>query len=113
MNLTKLPLLEQYIAENGATTKFTVPFLERKNTYNVELQNWQDYQDVRKGIITIRQSGIRVKSPDYFPCLTHNPVIPIIYDQGYRYLNKEELLSLQSFPLNYQFPKNYSLTKIA
>jgi DNA (cytosine-5)-methyltransferase 1 len=28
-------------------------------------------------------------------------------------LNKEELLSLQSFPTDYQFPKNYSLTKIA
>jgi hypothetical protein len=39
MNLTKLPLLEQYIAENGANTRFTVPFLARKNKYNVELQN--------------------------------------------------------------------------
>jgi site-specific DNA-cytosine methylase len=68
---------------------------------------------VRKGIITIRQSGIRVKSPDYFPCLTHNPVIPIIYDKGYRYLNQQELLSLQDFPSNYQFPKNFSLTKIS
>ena len=113
-NLTYLPLLEQYISENGATARFTVPFLKRKNTYNVELQNWADYQDLRKGIITIRQSGIRVKAPDYFPCLTHIPNIPIIYDkQEYRYLNKEELLSLQSFPTNYQFPENYSLTKIA
>jgi len=68
---------------------------------------------VRKGIITIRQSGIRVKSPDYFPCLTHNPVVPIIYDQGYRYLNQQELLELQSFPISYQFSTNYSLTKIA
>lgn len=113
MNLTKLPLLEQYIAENGATPRLTVPFLSRQNKYNVELQNWADYQDLRKGIITIRQSGIRVKSPDYYPCLTHNPVIPIIYENdNYRYLNKSELLSLQSFPKNYQFPKNYSLTKI-
>ena len=39
MNLTKLPLLEQYIAENGPSSKFTVPFLARKNKYNVELQN--------------------------------------------------------------------------
>ena len=71
---------------------------------------------MRKGIITIRQSGIRVKSPDYYPCLTNNPVIPIIYDhdqQEYRYLTKSELLNLQSFPKNYQFPANYSLTKIA
>jgi site-specific DNA-cytosine methylase len=114
LDLTKLQLLEQYISKNGAATKFTVPFLSRKNQFNVELQNWADYQDVRKGIITIRQSGIRVKAPDYYPCLTHNPVIPIIYDQlEYRYLNVKELLSLQSFPVNYQFPKNYSLTKIA
>ena len=112
-NLTYLPLLEKHIAKNGATARFTVPFLVRKNTYNVELQNWKDYQDLRKGIITIRQSGIRVKAPDYFPCLTHNPVIPIIYDKGYRYLNKSELLELQSFPLSYQFPENYSLAKIA
>jgi site-specific DNA-cytosine methylase len=112
-NLFQLPLLEQYIAENGAKPRLSVPFLNRKNQFNVELQNWKDYQDIRKGIITIRQSGIRVKSPDYYPCLTHNPVIPIIYENGYRYLSKEELLSLQSFPTNYQFPSNYSLTKIA
>src|SRR3954471_19941867 len=112
-NLEKLPLLEKHILENGASARFTVPFLTRKNTYNVELQNWKDYQDIRKGIITIRQSGIRVKAPDYYPCLTHNPVIPIIYEEGYRYLNQSELLSLQSFPTNYQFPTNYSLTKIA
>lgn len=118
-NLTKLTLLEQYISENGVAAKFSVPFLNRKNKHNVELQNWKDYQDLRKGIITIRQSGIRVKAPDYYPCLTHNPVIPIIYEwksaeqNGYRYLNSQELLSLQSFPTNYQFPTNYSLTKIA
>jgi len=115
-NLSYLPLLEQYIAKNGASPRFKVPFLSRQNKFNVELQNWKEYQDVRKGIITIRQSGIRVKSPDYFPCLTRIPNIPIIYDhdqQKYRYLNKEELLSLQSFPTNYQFPVNYSLTKIA
>jgi len=84
-NLTTLPLLEKYITENGVTPRFTVPFLSRKNQFNVELQNWKDYQDLKKGIITIRQSGIRVKAPDYFPCLTHNPVIPIIYENGYRY----------------------------
>jgi hypothetical protein len=39
MNLTKLPLLEKYITENGAKPAFAVPFLARKNTYNVELQN--------------------------------------------------------------------------
>ncbi|MCE8159345.1 MAG: DNA (cytosine-5-)-methyltransferase [Candidatus Moeniiplasma glomeromycotorum] len=111
--LNLLPLLEQYIAQNGAKPKLTVPFLNRKNIYNVELQNWKDYQDLRRGIITIRQSGIRVKSPDYYPCSTHNPVIPIIYENGYRYLNKSELLSLQSFPTSYQFPSNYSLTKVA
>lgn len=111
-NLTYLPLLEQYLNKNGYSSKLNVPFLSRQNSYNVELQNWKDYQDLKKGIITIRQSGIRVKSPDYYPCLTHNPVIPIIYEQGYRYLNQEELLALQSFPENYQFPTNYSLIKI-
>ena len=80
-NLTYLPLLEKHILENGATAKFTVPFLTRKNKFNVELQNWKNYQDLKKGIITIRQSGIRVKAPNYYPCLTYNPVIPIIYDQ--------------------------------
>lgn len=113
-NLTKLPLLEQYITENGTQSKFSVPFFKRKNQHNVELQNWSKYQDLRKGIITIRQSGIRVKSPDYYPCLTYNPgSLPIIYDNGYRYLNQPELLALQSFPASYQFPANYSLTKIA
>ena len=111
-NLLKLPLLEQYISENGYNSNFTVPFLKGKST--VELQNWKDYQDLKKGIITFRQSGIRVKAPNYYPCLTHIPNIPIIYENGnYRYLNKEELLTLQSFPLNYKFPPNYSLKKIA
>jgi len=32
-NLTKLPLLEQYLTENGATPRFTVSFLTRKNLY--------------------------------------------------------------------------------
>lgn len=111
--MDKLILLEKYISQNGAKPRFSVPFLTRKNKHNVELQNWAEYQDLRKGIITIRQSGIRVKSPDYYPCLTHNPVIPIIYENGYRYLNKDELLALQSFPSDYQFPSDYSLTKIA
>ncbi|CAG8658088.1 548_t:CDS:2, partial [Paraglomus brasilianum] len=30
---------KQHIAENGATPRFTVPFLKRQNKYNVELQN--------------------------------------------------------------------------
>lgn len=111
-NLTKLNLLEQYISENGYSRQFTVPFLPEKST--VELQNWSDYQDLKKGIITFRQSGIRVKAPDYYPCLTNIPNIPVIFDKdNYRYLNKEELLSLQSFPTDYKFPSNYSLTKIA
>jgi len=38
-NLSYLPLLEQYIAENGAKPSFNVPFLSCKNKYNVELQN--------------------------------------------------------------------------
>lgn len=69
---------------------------------------------MKKGIITFRQSGIRVKAPNYYPCLTYIPNIPIIYDNdGYRYLKVEELLALQSFPLNYKFPSHYSLKKIA
>ena len=91
-NLTILPLLEKYLAENGVAPRLNVPFLTRQNKYNVELQNWSDYQDLRKGIITFRQSGIRVKSPDCFPCLTHNPALPIIYDHGTR----QELMALQS-----------------
>jgi site-specific DNA-cytosine methylase len=40
--------------------------------------------------------------------------IPIIYENdNYRYLNQQELLELQSFSQDYQFPPNYSLTKIA
>jgi len=40
-NLLKLPLLEQYISENGYSSNFTVPFLKRKSI--VQLQNWKDY----------------------------------------------------------------------
>jgi len=109
-NLIKLTLLEQYISENGYSRQFSVPF--SKGT--VQLSKWKDYRDLKKGIITFRQSGIRVNSPDCFPCLTNIPNIPIIYENSdYRYLNKEELLSLQSFPLTYKFPTNYNLKKIA
>ena len=38
-NLSYLPLLEQFISENGAASKLTVPFLPRQNKFDVELQH--------------------------------------------------------------------------
>ena len=51
--------------------------------------------------IQVRQSGIRVKKPKYFPTLTAIKQIPI-YGKQKRYITPRECARLQSFPENFK-----------
>ena len=64
-----------------------------------------DCSNVREGIIQIRQSGIRVKRPNFFPSLVAMINTPIVWDnnkQRFRYITPKEASKLQSFD-NVQF----------
>ena len=70
--------------------------LHRKFEWNCGI----DCNDVRDGIIQIRQSGIRVKRPDFFPSLVVMNNTPIVWDsikRTYRYITPKEAAKLQSF----------------
>lgn len=65
-----------------------------------------DCKSLKEGIIQIRQSGVRVKRPNYFPSLVAMNNTPIIWDepaQRYRYFTPKESAKLQSFDANYKF----------
>lgn len=66
----------------------------------------EDITDIRNTIIQIRQSGIRVKRPTYFPALVAIVNTPIIYDKKlkhFRYLTPREAANLQSFSKKFKF----------
>lgn len=66
----------------------------------------RDCTTIREGIIQFRQSGIRVKNPDYFPSLVAINNTPIVWDdnaQRYRYISPHEAAKLQSFNDNFIF----------
>ena len=70
--------------------------LHRKFEWNCGV----DCQSVRDGIIQIRQSGVRVKRPDFFPSLVVMDNTPIVWDRQkevYRYITPREAAKLQSF----------------
>ena len=60
----------------------------------------RDCKSIKDGITQIRQSGVRVKNPDYFPSLVAMNNTPIVWDKTanrYRYLSPKESAKLQSF----------------
>ena len=66
----------------------------------------EDITDIRNTIIQIRQSGIRVKRPTYFPALVAIVNTPIIYDKKmkhFRYITPREAANLQSFNKRFKF----------
>lgn len=65
-----------------------------------------DCNSIKDGIIQIRQSGVRVKRPNYFPSLVAMKNTPIVWDKQkkhYRYVTPKESAKLQSFDENYIF----------
>jgi len=68
-----------------------------------------DCENIKDGIIQIRQSGVRVKRPNFFPSLVAMRNTPIIWDQNqktYRYITPHEAAKLQSFDEGFLFLEN-------
>ncbi len=66
----------------------------------------RDCTTIKQGITQFRQSGVRVKNPDYFPSLVAMNNTPIVWDekaQKYRYLSPREAAKLQSFRNDFKF----------
>ena len=65
-----------------------------------------DVTDIRNTIIQIRQSGIRVKRPTYYPSLVAMVNTPIIWDtekEDFRFITPREAANLQSFHREFKF----------
>jgi DNA (cytosine-5)-methyltransferase 1 len=59
-----------------------------------------DCENIKNGIIQIRQSGVRVKRPNFYPSLVAMRNTPIVWDkrlERYRYITPGEAAKLQSF----------------
>lgn len=68
-----------------------------------------DCENIKNGIIQIRQSGIRVKRPNFFPSLVAMRNTPIVWDTNknvYRYITPFEAAKLQSFDDDIVFHEN-------
>ncbi len=66
----------------------------------------EDCKSIKDTIIQVRQSGIRVKRPNYYPSLVAMVNTPIIWDSKNKYYRKitpREAANLQSFDKNYKF----------
>lgn len=72
-----------------------------------------DVPDIKRGLIQIRQSGVRVKRPDLFPTLVAMPNTPIVWDEGmghFRRITTKEAAKLQSFDPGYRFGESDNQT---
>ena len=72
-----------------------------------------DCKSIKDGIIQIRQSGVRVKRPNYFPSLVAMNNTPIVWDETvkkFRYFTPKESAKLQSFDLNFKFSDSDAVT---
>ena len=66
----------------------------------------EDVCDIKHGVIQIRQSGVRVKRPDFFPTLVAMPNTPIVWDEvmgHFRDITPRETAKLQSFSEDFLF----------
>ena len=73
----------------------------------------RDCTTIKQGITQFRQSGVRVKNPDYFPSLVAMNNTPIVWDeaaQRYRYLSPHEAAKLQSFKDDFIFNESDSVS---
>ena len=66
----------------------------------------EDIKDIHDTIIQIRQSGIRIKRPTFYPSLVAMVNTPIIWDRDkrhFRYITPREAANLQSFRSDFKF----------
>lgn len=65
-----------------------------------------DVDDIHNALIQVRQSGIRVKRPTFYPSLVAIVNTPIIWDEQkghFRYITPREAANLQSFHASFKF----------
>ena len=65
-----------------------------------------DVDDIHNALIQVRQSGIRVKRPTFYPSLVAIVNTPIIWDkqkEHFRYITPREAANLQSFHASFKF----------
>ena len=70
-------------------------------------------EDKKDGITQFRQSGIRVKNPDYFPSLVAMNNTPVVWDEEksrYRFITPHEASKLQSFNDDFKFSESDSVS---
>lgn len=114
----KLVMKSRIMYENNY--EFIDNWIEQHNMLNRHLIHqkfeWNcgtDCETIKDGIIQIRQSGVRVKRPNYFPSLVAMKNTPIIWDEEvnrFRYLTPREAAKLQSFNSNYLFSNSDDVT---
>lgn len=66
----------------------------------------EDAPDIKRGLIQVRQSGIRVKRPTFYPALVAINTTPIVWDEQdghFRVITPAEAAKLQSFRHDYKF----------
>ena len=69
----------------------------------------EEVTDIHNAIIQIRQSGIRVKKPTYYPALVAIVNTPIVYDKRrkhFRFITPREAANLQNFHKKFKFVGN-------
>lgn len=65
----------------------------------------EDVVDIKHGISQVRQSGVRVKRPNYFPALVAMNNTPIVWEEAsgkFRKITPREAARLQSFSENFE-----------
>jgi DNA (cytosine-5)-methyltransferase 1 len=102
------PLLQKYKKEFDPWYNKNKELLKKREIYGkLEWQTGPIKKDesIFNYFIQIRQSGIRVKKPNYFPTLVAITQIPI-YGKEKRYITPRECARLQSFPETFKLSAN-------
>lgn len=108
----KKKLVERMRVYYEANREYIDEWVKRNNMGNRILLHqkfeWNagENRTMKECIIQVRQSGVRVKRPNYFPSLVAMNNTSIIWDQSinhYRFLTPKESAKLQSFKDNYIF----------
>ena len=66
----------------------------------------EDVPDIKHGLSQVRQSGVRVKRPNYFPALVAINNTPIVWEESaskFRTITPREAARLQSFSEDFEF----------
>lgn len=97
--LENMPFINEWIAKYDMMNQIK---LYKKFEWNCGT----DVESIYDTIIQIRQSGIRVKRPTFYPSLVAIVNTPIIWDKNkmhFRYITPREAANLQSFRADYKF----------